>query len=408
LGVVALGLVAVLGVGGCQGGGAKKVDGGAAGAPSGSGSSSADPSSSAEASAGATVSPPAVVAFSPSKGAVKVRPDQQVQVTAQNATLTAVQVRSGKGVALAGELVAGGTAWHSSGVLSPGTSYTVSAQTQAPDGTTGTFSSDFATLRPSSTTSAVLIPGDDWTVGVGMPVVVQFGRAVKNRDAAVRTLAVSTTPEVEGAWHWVNDESVWWRPKDFWPAGTKVKVTAAIDGAELSPGVWGRRTYTSSFAIGSSIISTVDLAKHTMTVTKDGAVVRVLPVTGGKNDPRFRTRGGTKVIMEKLESVRMDATTTGTDPKDPEFYNTVEYWAMRLTWSGEYLHARPGSDWAFGKTNISHGCTGLSWKNAKWLFDFSKIGDVVKYTGSSRKLEFGNGYTAWDMSFAEWAAPSAA
>jgi len=409
--LVALGVcvVVALGLGACSSGsgrGAAQPSGTASSSGSLSSSSSGDGAAGASNAAFASPTPsgPAVVTFTPSTGATKVRPDQQVQVAVQNGTLTAVQVRSAAGGVLAGDLAADGSAWRSSGVLAGGASYTVSAATKAADGTAGSFSSAFTTLRPASTTSAVLIPGDDWTVGVGMTVIVQFGRAVKNRAAALRTLSVATTPPVEGAWHWMNDESVWWRPRDFWAAGTKVKVTAAIDGAELAPGTWGRRTYTSSFAIGASVISTVDVTKHTLTVTKDGSLVRVLPVTTGKNDPRFRTRGGTKVIMEKLESVRMDATTTGTDSKDPEFYNTVEHWAMRLTWSGEYLHARPGSDWAFGKTNISHGCTGMSWSNAKWLFDFSQIGDVVKYVGSSRPLEFGNGYTAWDLSFDQWAA----
>jgi lipoprotein-anchoring transpeptidase ErfK/SrfK len=341
--------------------------------------------------------------FSPAKGASGVRPDEQVRVSVDRGTLTSVLVRSANGSQVSGELDSTGGTWNATAPLAAGASYAVTAQAQTPDGVAHTVTSDFTTLKPASTMSAVLIPGDDWVVGVGMPVIVQFGRTVKNKDAAVKTLKVSATPQVDGAWHWMNDESVWWRPRDFWPAGTTVRLTAALDGAELAPGVWGRRTYTARFAIGSSIISTVDLKKHTMTIMKDGALARVLPVTAGKDDPRFRTRSGTKVIMEKLQSVRMDATTTGTDPKDPEFYNTVEYWAMRLTWSGEYLHARPGSDWAFGTVNISHGCTGLSNANAKWLFDFSKIGDVVKYTGSSRQLEFGNGYTAWDMPYEQWA-----
>jgi len=398
--VVALGLVALLGVTGCSGSTrATKATG-----TSSSGAGSGAPSGSSSAPSSAAPSPDPAVAFSPAKGASGVRPDQQVQVSADHATLTAVQVRSASGSVLDGELDATGASWRSSAALAAGSSYTVSAQAQALDGTQRTFTSGFTTLKPSSTMSAVLIPGDDWVVGVGMPLVVQFGRTVKNRDAAVKALTVTTTPQVEGAWRWVNGESVWWRPKEYWPAGTKVKVTAALGGAELSPGVWGRRTYTATFSVGSSVISTVDIKKHTMTVTKDGSLVRVLPVTTGRDDPRFRTRGGTKVIMEKLETVRMDASTTGTDPKDPDFYDTVEHWAMRLTWSGEYLHARPGSDWAFGKANISHGCTGLSNSNAKWLFDFSKIGDVVTYTGSSRQLEFGNGYTVWDLTYSQWSA----
>jgi lipoprotein-anchoring transpeptidase ErfK/SrfK len=394
---VALVVVAALGTTSCSSGGA----------------ASAEPPSSAASgppslSAGPQVSPSPVaverpvVTISPSTGASRVRPDAQVQVAVQHGTVASVQVRADGGAVVTGGLGAAGTSWRTTAPLRPGASYTVTAQVRAADGTTSTTTSTFRTLRPAATTGLTLIPGDDWVVGVGMPVIVQFARPVRNRDAALRALTVATTPQLEGGWRWMSDQSVWWRPRDYWPAGTKVHVTAAVDGAELSPGVWGRRTYTSSFAIGSSVVSTVDLQKHRMTVTKDGAVVRVLPITAGRNDPRFRTRGGTKVIMEKLESVRMDATTTGTDPKDPEFYDTVEHWAMRLTWSGEYLHARPGSDWAFGRSNISHGCTGLSWTNAKWLFDFSKIGDVVRYTGSSRPLEFGNGYTAWDLPFERW------
>jgi lipoprotein-anchoring transpeptidase ErfK/SrfK len=383
---IALALVVAIGLSGCQGGGAGKTAGGA----------------QASASKSATASPEPSVTFMPAAQAAAVRPDQQVQVSAERGTLTGVTVTSTDGKAVTGELAAGATSWSSSGALALGTSYTITAQVTSESGKTSTQTSTFSTLKPSSTMSAVLIPGDDWTVGVGMPIVVQFGGTVKNKEAAVKALTVTTTPQVEGAWHWMNGQAVWWRPKDFWPAGTKVKVTAAIDGAELAPGTWGRRTYTSQFSIGSAVVSTVDVQKHTMTVTKGGSVVRVLPVTTGKTG--FLTRGGTKVIMEKLESVRMNAATTGTDPKDPEFYDEIEHWAMRLTWSGEYLHARPGSDWAFGKVNVSHGCTGLSNSNAKWLFDFSKIGDVVKYTGSSRPLEWGNGYTAWDMSYDKWAA----
>lgn len=396
-GAVALGLVVVLSVGGCSGGGSP------AASPAGSGSASGAPAGSS--SAATTPAEPVEVAFTPARGTSKVRPDQQVRVDARNAALTSVEVRSSGGVVVPGDLTEDGASWRSSGVLATGTTYTVSARTRAGDGTTGSFTSGFSTLRPTSTTSVVLIPGDGWEVGVGMPVIVQFGRSVRNKEAAVRTLTVQTSPkQLEGAWRWVNDQSVWWRPRDYWPSGTTVKVTAAIEGAELSPGTWGRRTYTSSFTIGSSVINTVDLGKHTLTVTKDGSYTRTIPVTGGKNDPRFRTRGGIKVVMEKLPSVRMNASTTGTDPKDPDFYDTVEYWAMRLTWSGEYLHARPGSDWAFGKQNISHGCTGMSWSDAKWLFDFSKIGDVVVYLGSSRGLEFGNGYTLWNMTFDDWAS----
>jgi hypothetical protein len=46
----------------------------------------------------------------------------------------------------------------------------------------------------------------------------------------------------------------------------------------------------------------------------------------------------------------------------------------------------------------------MSTANAKWLFDHSKVGDVAIFTGSKRAMEWGNGYTAWNMSFQRWLA----
>jgi hypothetical protein len=135
--------------------------------------------------------------------------------------------------------------------------------------------------------------------------------------------------------------------------------------------------------------------------------VRVLPVTTGLPTAKYRTRGGIKVIMDKRPVENMDAETTGTKKDDPEYYNLKVQWAMRLTWSGEYLHAAPWSVGSQGRANVSHGCTGMSTANAKWMYDFSKIGDVVVYKNSTRPLEPGNGYTAWELSWEKWAGPAA-
>jgi hypothetical protein len=49
----------------------------------------------------------------------------------------------------------------------------------------------------------------------------------------------------------------------------------------------------------------------------------------------------------------------------------------------------------------------MSTANARWMFEHSKMGDVVRYVGSSRPLESYNGYTMWNMSLSRWAAHSA-
>jgi lipoprotein-anchoring transpeptidase ErfK/SrfK len=333
-----------------------------------------------------------------------VRPDQAVAVNVSQGTLQSVWVTSSTGATVQGDVDATGASWRSSGALAAASTYTVTASALGTDGATVTATSRFTTLRPASTISAVITPGDDWDVGVGMPVVVTFSRAVKNRDAAQTALSVQSTPQVEGAWRWMSSTEIQWRPKEYWPSGTKVLVTVATPGVELAPGTWGRRTVTSSFSVGHQQISTVDVAKHTLTVRRDGAVIRTIPVTTGKSG--FLTRGGTKVIMSRESQVRMDATTTGTDPTDPNYYNILVHWALRLTYSGEFLHAAPWSVRSQGRANVSHGCTGMSTANAKWLFDNSQVGDVVEYVGSSRPLEWGNGYTVWNKSFDAWSTPT--
>ncbi|MDQ1288454.1 MAG: Ig-like protein [Actinomycetota bacterium] len=394
-GWVALGLILVTGLGACD---RRETPA--------SGSASAD--TVEQAAVSASPSPEPLVSFSPGSGTENVRPDEQVVVTAQDGRLESVAVVTAKGKVLTGTLDPSGSAWRSGGLLDTASTYTVTAVAVAESGEKKTSSSSFTTLKPTSTLSIEAIaPGDGWSVGVGMPIMIQFSGSVKDRAAVERTLSVRSTPTVEGAWHWMNSRQVWWRPKAYWPKGTKVTMTAAINGAETSKGVWGRRSYSTAFTVGSAVISTVDVKSHTLTVTKDGKHVRTIPVTTGLPTDKYRTRGGTKVIMDKRAVETMDAASTGTNKDDPEYYNLTVKWAMRLTWSGEYLHAAPWSVGQQGRANVSHGCTGMSTSNAKWMFDFSKIGDVVVYTHSPRALEPGNGYTAWEYTWGEWLKGSA-
>ena len=387
----ALALVTALGLAGCSGVGStsRTSQGSLTEAAAGSGGKASTP-------AGATVN------VAPADGARDVRPDTPVVVTVTNGRVTSAALTTDDGQRLQGHADGGGS-WRATDPLKPATRYTVKVTTRSGSATRTTTSS-FTTLTPRAYNRVTLMPGDDWTVGVGMPVIVSFAAPVANRSAAEKALTVTSTPAVKGAWRWVTSSQAQWRPKDYWPAGTKVKVAAAVGGVELSSGVWGRRTVTSTFSIGARQISTVDVTKHTLTVTRNGKIVKVIPVTTGMTNskPTFPTRGGIKVIMSRESSVRMDAATTGTDPKDPNYYNLTVHWALRLTYSGEFLHAAPWSVAQQGRANVSHGCTGMSDANAKWMYDHSQVGDVVAYVHSKRPLEWGNGYTAWNKSFADW------
>jgi hypothetical protein len=80
---------------------------------------------------------------------------------------------------------------------------------------------------------------------------------------------------------------------------------------------------------------------------------------------------------------------------------------MRLTNSGEFIHAAPWSVGSQGNANVSHGCTGMSTEDAAWLYAMSVRGDVVEYTGSDRPMTFDNGYGDWNKSFRDYQKGSA-
>jgi lipoprotein-anchoring transpeptidase ErfK/SrfK len=360
---------------------------------------------STSASATSSIRSGPTVSVAPADGSRGVRPDTPVVVTVSGGAVKTAQLTTADGQRVQGRADGSG-GWQATDALKPATKYTLKVTVGSEAGVTTTKTTSFTTLTPQAYNRVVLVPGDDWTVGVGMPVVATFASPVAHKAAAEKALTVSSTPSVKGAWRWVSSTVAQWRPEKYWPSGTKVKVTAAVGGVELASGVWGRRTVTSSFTVGRAQVSTVDVKKDTLTVRRDGKVIKVIPVTTGMTNskPSFVTRGGVKVIMSRESSVRMDAASTGTDPKDPNYYNLVVHWALRLTYSGEFLHAAPWSVAAQGRQNVSHGCTGMSDANAKWMYDHSQIGDVVVYHGSKRPLEPGNGYTAWNMSFDDWAS----
>ncbi len=361
----------------------------------------------ASSSSSTSTMPPAQIAVTPADGTTGVRPDAPVTVTASGGPLTDVAVVDGDGDALDGDLSADKATWTSSGPLTASQTYTVTATATNAEGAPATVTSTLGTLKPKDSADYYLLPSGSGQVGVGMPVVVQFlGLVDADKQAAIeKHVSVTTAPAVKGAWGWLDARQLVWRPATYWAPGTKVKVTADIAGIETRAGIWTKRNASTSFSIGSATISTVDVAAHTLTVRRNGAVLRTIPVTTGKKG--YETRNGVKVVISRESSRQMDAETTGLAKTDPDYYNVNVKYAMRLTWSGEFLHAAPWSVGSQGRANVSHGCTGMSTANAKWLFESTKMGDVVKYVNSRRPLESYNGYTMWNMSLAQWATHSA-
>lgn len=292
----------------------------------------------------------------------------------------------------------GPTRWRLTGVLGPRAEYRVAVRGRNADGATAATTFTFTT-GAAPLVEARLSPGDDDVVGVGMPVQVRFRDAVPDRAAAQRHLKIKTTPAVAGSWGWIDDETVMFRPKGFWPAGTKVAVAYDASGAHLGRGAFGGATRTVRFAVGRDLRMHVSNASHSLTVTQAGRQIGRFPVSLGK--PGHTTRSGTKIVYEKQTPYTMRG-----DASDP-YVTTVKH-AQRITDSGEFLHAAPWSVGDQGRRNVSHGCTNLSPADAAWLYARTIKGDPVVTTGTSKRMQTWDGLGGvWNHTWPQWQRLSA-
>lgn len=333
--------------------------------------------------------------------------DEALEVAADNGSLEKVEVRTGAET-LRGKLSEDKTTWSATERLEPGLRYRVVAVAVDGEGLRTTKRSSFRTeaLSLERQTYPSIAPLQGETVGVGMPVIVHFDVPVTDRASIERHLSVTSTPKQAGSWRWISSQEVHWRPAKYWKPGTKVRVDADINSVPAGDGIYGQLSRSVTFDVGDSIISKVDVQAHRMRVLVNGKLARTVPISAGK--PGFITRSGTKIIIEKQRHKVMDAESIGISKNDPEYYRLDVYYAMRVTYSGEFLHAAPWSTGSQGLENVSHGCVGMTTENASWLFGITHgRGDVVEVSGSDRHMTLENGYGDWTLPFQEYAEGSA-
>jgi len=335
--------------------------------------------------------------------------NRTVRIAAAEGTLRSVDVRiRDSDERLRGRFSDDRTSWVSTQGLEPGQRYRLVARAVDADGRVTREKSAFRTeeLTLDQQTFPSIAPLEGEVVGVGMPIIVKFDVPVTDHAAIEKHLFVESAPRQPGSWHWLDDTQVHWRPKTYWQPGTEVTVHADINSVPAGNGIYGQLSRSTSFTVGEAIVSKIDVDSHEMDVYRNGRHLRTIAISAGKEG--FTTRSGTKVIMEKHRRKRMDAATIGLDEDDPDYYNLagVEY-AMRVTHSGEFLHAAPWSAGSQGSANVSHGCVGMSTPDAAWLYGISHRGDVVEVTGTDRSLEPRNGWTDWNQSFPEYRRGSA-
>ncbi|WP_156721911.1 L,D-transpeptidase [Streptomyces apocyni] len=347
------------------------------------------------------------IAFNGSVGKKKMNPDQALEVTAQgeDARITDVTATDAAGRYVAGELSADGARWHSTAPLAANTRYEVKVSTEDSDGAPGHKALTFETGEAKAKALKVEFGPQAGTYGVGQPVTAKLSAPVKGKQARAvveRALTVRSTPAVEGAWHWADDETLHYRPKEYWPARATIEATSRLAGIKVNDKLRGTATKPLRLKTGDKIEAVVNASAHWMTVYRNGEQINSIPVTTGK--PGYSTRNGVKIVLGKEYFVRMRGTSIGIPTSSADSYDLPVYYATRVTHSGEYVHAAPWSAGSHGGANVSHGCVGMGTGNAAWFYNTVRQGDIVKTINSAGETmpTFGNGYGDWNMSWEKW------
>jgi lipoprotein-anchoring transpeptidase ErfK/SrfK len=341
---------------------------------------------------------PNYVTIAPADKATASDPSKGITVTTARGTLTGVTVHT-SGSQVTGSYSAGRTSWHSTWALGVSQSYTVTA-TATVDGHTVSRTSSFRTLTPGSTFKTEIINGYGQSYGVGMPILLYFSHRITDRAAVERSLQVTTSKPVIGAWYW--DDScgtaptcAYFRPRDYWPAGTTVSFTGHLDGVEGAPGVYGYHTLTQSFRIGESVIAVGSPKTHRTQIYVGGKLRYNWPISTGR--PGDDTPNGSYLTIEKENPVQM------TGPG----YSLSVPWSVRFTWSGDYYHDAYWSVGEQGFDNVSHGCVNLSPADSEIYYNLAVPGDPITITGSHKSGTWDNGWTMWFMTWPQYLKGSA-
>ncbi|MEV4441511.1 Ig-like domain-containing protein [Streptomyces sp. NPDC049577] len=358
----------------------------------------------------ADAGPEARITVSPGGGG-DVALGTPISVKADGGRLTSVEVKDDKGRTVPGELAGDGASWTSHGKVGPHTTYTVRGTAKGGRDGKGKESSataTFTTREAPEVNKLTNTPGNGESVGTGMPVSILFDHPVdKGKRAEIeKSLKVTSQPRVEGAWGWVKDYSgkdrIDWRPKERWPAGTKVSVKGALTGVDSGEGGWFARDYDFGFTVGADRRAVIDVPAHSLTMYEGEQ--KVGTIIGSAGSPENPTRGGIHTVRGKNPAETMDSATIGFGDQ----WKLDSQWVTYLTASGTFLHSAPWNK-SLGVENNSHGCFGMTTADAKKAYDFLPIGATVevKNTSSTVKTDVGNGLEVWQESWDQWRKRSA-
>jgi len=218
----------------------------------------------------------------------------------------------------------------------------------APSGEKISKTSTFRTLTPTQTFSTHIFEGYKETYGVGIPIMLTFSRPITNKAAVERSLELTTSKPVIGAWYWDGDQQLDFRPRDYWPAYTTVSFAGHLDGVEGAKGVYGTHNLTQTFEIGRSLIAVAS------TTTTKQAVIATRATRNRTGMPDLTAQIVRTVESHAYTELAAGGTISTTTVASSSSNHSV-------SWPGE------GGD---GKGQGGSFSTPAFWRNpSKWLHD---------------------------------------
>nr|WP_082134100.1 Ig-like domain-containing protein [Mycolicibacter heraklionensis] len=335
-----------------------------------------------------------------------VLPTAAVGVTVRDGWFQRVALTNPAGKVLTGTFNRERTRYTVTEPLGYGSVYTWSGSVVGHDGHAVPVAGTITTVTPTAVIDGGFQLADGQTVGVAAPVILQFDGPIADKAAVERALSIVTEPPVEGSWAWLPDEvqgaRVHWRSRDYFPAGTTVRVDAKLYGLALGDGAYGAQDMSLEFSIGRRQVVKAEVSSHRIQVIRDEGVIMDFPCSYGQADKaRNITRNGVHVVSEKYADFYMSNPAAG-------YSNIHERWAVRISNNGEFIHANPSSAGAQGNTNVTNGCINLSTEDAEQYFYSAIYGDPVEVTGSSIELSYADGdIWDWAVDWDTWVSMSA-
>lgn len=295
---------------------------------------------------------------------------------------------------------------------------TTTSTSSSPGGSTSGSQSSAATSSAAAAAKPVHIRllEDDTngppTYGVGMPIVVYLNAKITE----ARDFVAATTVKVNGVvnngfWYFeksalnagypVQASFIPFNPdapayydgnQTLWPPNADIQMTMNTKGVSGGPGLAFDDDLTLHMRTGDAHISHVDCAAEQMVITDNGKPWNQFPVSCGA--AATPTYNGIKVVLQKGEQ---DPKTGKLRPigtvlmSGPGYTNDPVPYSVRITNSGEYVHAASWNGVNIGRRSTSNGCTNLNPDNAIAFYNWAIIGDVVIHSNTG-----GTKMPSWD------------